>query len=71
MEITPAAEFAKGEVLVFINADTMPKDTFVFLSKISDYVHKKLYSNYIALAGRVEPFPDDKGFKDNANKVVF
>lgn len=58
------AQQAKGEVLIFINADTMPKDTAVFLSKINDYVHNKIYTNYTALAGRVEPFPDDKGFKD-------
>ncbi len=58
------AEQANGKVLVFINADTMPKDTSVFLGKIKEYVDNKIYKKSIALAGKVEPFPDDKGFKD-------
>lgn len=58
------AEQSNGKVLVFINADTMPKITEVFLSKITDFGNGKIYSKSRAIAGKVEPFPEDKGFKD-------
>lgn len=58
------AEQAKGKVLAFINADTMPKNTYDFLSKISNFSKGNIYQNSVALAGKVEPFPEDKGLKD-------
>lgn len=58
------AERAKGKVLAFINADTMPKDTLVFLNKINDFANSKIYKSSSALAGKVEPFQEDKSFKD-------
>ena len=58
------AERAKGKILAFINADTMPKDTLAFLSKINDFANLKIYKSSSALAGKVEPFQDDKSFKD-------
>ncbi len=58
------AEQAQGKILCFINADTMPKNTSVFFDKINQFAEKKIYKSSTALAGKVEPFPEDKFFKD-------
>jgi glycosyltransferase involved in cell wall biosynthesis len=59
------AELAESENLIFINADTMPKNIDKFLMEITDWASGKgIYSKYLALAGRVEPNPDDIIWKD-------
>lgn len=59
------AKVARSHNLVFINADTMPKNLKSFLNNIQNWANKKgKYSKFVALAGRVEPNPDDIIWKD-------
>ena len=58
-------EIAKGDILVFINGDTIPADIDLFFSKISNWTNpeSKLYK-FSALACTVTVHPDEKLLKD-------
>lgn len=68
------AEIAEGEVLVFINADTYPKDIDLFFTKINNWA-KCTDKNFFAIACEVSGFPEemtqsDKLFYSLHNKYV-
>jgi glycosyltransferase involved in cell wall biosynthesis len=52
------AEIAKGEILVFINADTYPEDFELFFKQILNWSNDK-NSKYGAIACAVYGFPDE------------
>lgn len=59
------AMIAKGDILIFINADTVPKDIDYFFSFIYNWIEGKTkYSNADALACKVTVAPQDILFKD-------
>lgn len=59
------AEIAKGDTLVFLNADTMPENIDKFLEVITKF-HSKAgkYAKVDALACKVTAFPEELLFKD-------
>lgn len=66
------AYLAESDYLVFINADSYPKDIYVFLEFINDWViGKGKYKKADAIAAKVEPIPKDKHFKDNFYYFIF
>lgn len=59
------ANAAHGDILVFINADTIPANIDNFFSKISKWLDSQnLLFNYDALACKVDVMPEEKLFKD-------
>ncbi|MCX7879503.1 MAG: glycosyltransferase [Ignavibacteria bacterium] len=56
------SQIAKGEILVFINGDTIP----CCLDKFLNYIHTwaKTDRTTIALAVKVKPFPEEENLKD-------
>lgn len=59
------AEVANGDILVFINGDTVPENIELFFSKISFWLNSDSKLNkYGALACTVTVQPDQKIFKD-------
>jgi len=59
------AEFAKGEILVFLNVDSVPADINVFLDFIIEFSKKEgIYAKRGALACYISGFPDEVLLKD-------
>ncbi|MGB9771623.1 MAG: glycosyltransferase [Candidatus Kapaibacteriota bacterium] len=56
------AEIALGNVLIFINGDTIPNDIDKFLNFVYNWA--KNDTEYIALAVKVQSFPDEEIWKD-------
>lgn len=59
------AEHATGDLLVFINADTVPRDIRVFARQLLDIAtHPELEERYVAYACPVEVMPSERKFSD-------
>ncbi len=59
------AEIANGDILVFINGDTVPKNIDLFFLKISSWLNSdSKITKFDALACTVTVHPDQKIFKD-------
>ncbi len=59
------AEFAKGEILVFLNVDSVPAEINVFLDFIIEFSQKDgIYAKRGALACYISGFPDEVLLKD-------
>lgn len=56
------AQISSGEVLVFINGDTIPNDIEKFLQVISNFANNE--KDIGALAIKVRAFPEEEKFKD-------
>lgn len=56
------AEVANGDILIFINGDTLPNNLEKFLDYVTNWAINDL--QFVALAVKVLPFPDEEIWKD-------
>lgn len=53
-----------SDLLVFINADSLPANKIDFLNLLTEIANKQKYKKYAAFACTILPFPEEELFKD-------